>query len=281
MTGVWSALALSNLLQTIRLRLATNDKKGLGMLLRSITKHVRDQNWFAVFLDFFIVVVGVFVGLQVSNWSNSQQDRRDETTILHALHAEITETEQLASNIVGKRTYYANIIAEATNILFGLAPHRELTTVECTALSYAHVLYFGRTNLPSLERLQATGRLDIVRDAALNKALAKLLQRQEALEFTTSLSADAYDIGHLYPEIIEISSLLEHSDTRKELEREVTATCTAKAIRQNKGLMADIAINADTYDAFMRDGLRPWLAQIQEVHRQLDVTLNIQHNEDE
>ena len=46
------------------------------MILRSVTKHVRDQNWFAVFLDFLIVVVGVFVGIQVSNWD---QDRKNNT----------------------------------------------------------------------------------------------------------------------------------------------------------------------------------------------------------
>jgi len=247
------------------------------MILRRVIKHFRNQEWTAIAIDFLIVVVGVFVGLQVSNWSNAQQDRRDETAIIYALHAEIVEAEELASNIVGTRTRYANIIAEATNILFGLAPQRELTQTECTSLTYAHVLYFGRTILPSLERLQATGRLDIVRDTDLNSALAKLLQRQKALEFTTTLSAGAYDIGHLYPEIFEISSILMQSDTREDLEREITATCTAKSIRLNKGLMADIAINADTYDAFMRDGLLPWLAQIQQVHRQLDLTLNIKH----
>lgn len=31
------------------------------MLLRSLTKHVKAQNWFAVGLDFLIVVVGVFI----------------------------------------------------------------------------------------------------------------------------------------------------------------------------------------------------------------------------
>ena len=36
------------------------------MLLRSITKHVQDQNWFAIGIDFFIVVVGVFIGMQVA-----------------------------------------------------------------------------------------------------------------------------------------------------------------------------------------------------------------------
>jgi hypothetical protein len=37
------------------------------MILRSVTKHVQEQNWFAVFIDFFIVVVGVFIGIQVAN----------------------------------------------------------------------------------------------------------------------------------------------------------------------------------------------------------------------
>ncbi len=44
------------------------------MILRSVTQHVKDQNWFAVFLDFFIVVVGVFVGIQVSNWDQERKD---------------------------------------------------------------------------------------------------------------------------------------------------------------------------------------------------------------
>ena len=44
------------------------------MILRSITKHVRDQNWFAVGIDFIIVVVGVFIGIQVANWNETRQD---------------------------------------------------------------------------------------------------------------------------------------------------------------------------------------------------------------
>ena len=36
------------------------------MLLRRVMQHVKDQNWFAVCIDFLIVVVGVFIGIQVS-----------------------------------------------------------------------------------------------------------------------------------------------------------------------------------------------------------------------
>jgi hypothetical protein len=35
------------------------------MLLRRVIEHVREQNWLAVFIDFLIVVVGVFIGIQV------------------------------------------------------------------------------------------------------------------------------------------------------------------------------------------------------------------------
>ena len=45
------------------------------MLLRRITQHVKDQNWFAVGIDFFIVVIGVFIGIQVANWNETRQDR--------------------------------------------------------------------------------------------------------------------------------------------------------------------------------------------------------------
>jgi hypothetical protein len=42
------------------------------MILRSLTKHVKDQNWFAVGLDFAIVVIGVFIGIQVANWNDER-----------------------------------------------------------------------------------------------------------------------------------------------------------------------------------------------------------------
>lgn len=67
------------------------------MLLRRITKHVKDQNWFAVGIDFVIVVIGVFIGIQVANWNDSRADwslRGNYLTLLtEDLHADITETQ--------------------------------------------------------------------------------------------------------------------------------------------------------------------------------------------
>jgi len=37
------------------------------MLLRRVIQHFRKQEWTAIGIDFLIVVVGVFMGIQVSN----------------------------------------------------------------------------------------------------------------------------------------------------------------------------------------------------------------------
>ena len=49
------------------------------MRLRSLTKHIREQNWFAVALDFFIVVVGILIAFQITNWNEARTDRQLET----------------------------------------------------------------------------------------------------------------------------------------------------------------------------------------------------------
>ncbi|MEP6390276.1 MAG: hypothetical protein ABJ056_10175 [Halioglobus sp.] len=55
------------------------------MLLRRVTKHVKEQDWFAVFLDFVIVVIGILIAFQITNYSQSltQQDelRRAEDAL--------------------------------------------------------------------------------------------------------------------------------------------------------------------------------------------------------
>lgn len=59
------------------------------MLLRRVTQHIQNQNWFAVFIDFMIVVVGVFIGIQVANWNEARIDREDEVRYLKAMAEDV------------------------------------------------------------------------------------------------------------------------------------------------------------------------------------------------
>jgi hypothetical protein len=70
------------------------------MLLRSISKHVKEQNWFAVFIDFFIVVVGVFIGIQVANWNETQNNKAGLVTTLERLDREVSKNLAITDKIL-------------------------------------------------------------------------------------------------------------------------------------------------------------------------------------
>lgn len=59
------------------------------MLLRRLMQHVRDQNWFAVALDFVIVVVGVIIGFQVTAWNENRDDEARARGYLERIHADL------------------------------------------------------------------------------------------------------------------------------------------------------------------------------------------------
>jgi predicted NAD-dependent protein-ADP-ribosyltransferase YbiA (DUF1768 family) len=44
------------------------------MLLRRVVEHARKQEWTAIAIDFVIVVVGVFIGIQAANWNEARTD---------------------------------------------------------------------------------------------------------------------------------------------------------------------------------------------------------------
>lgn len=71
------------------------------MLLRRFSKHVEDQNWFAVALDFVIVVIGVFMGFQLNNWNEA---RRLDNAYREAQTRLISETR---ANLSAVNTFMA------------------------------------------------------------------------------------------------------------------------------------------------------------------------------
>jgi hypothetical protein len=77
----------------------------LTRLLR-VAEHIRTQNWTAIGIDFLIVVLGVFVGIQVANWNESRADRARERMLLGELRAEITESIRVAE---GRRAGFEQI----------------------------------------------------------------------------------------------------------------------------------------------------------------------------
>jgi hypothetical protein len=55
------------------------------MIFRRLAAHLREQNWAAISIEFVLLVVGVFLGIQVANWNEDRQDRQAEQRYLREL----------------------------------------------------------------------------------------------------------------------------------------------------------------------------------------------------
>lgn len=137
------------------------------MLLRSLSKHVKDQNWFAVALDFLIVVFGIFIGFQLNNWN---ENRKLDEAYVQARVRLVSETE---ANISAARQLIASNEASLPVVRGAIAVLKS-----CSA---------GREDLEALERglnqIRGTQSLKL-RDTAL-AALTRddgLLSRQPEIE---------------------------------------------------------------------------------------------------
>lgn len=69
------------------------------MILRRLAKSIRQQDWFTVTLEVVIVVLGVFIGIQVSNWNDARAAEAREGLLLDELRAEAQRNATAARSV--------------------------------------------------------------------------------------------------------------------------------------------------------------------------------------
>jgi hypothetical protein len=74
------------------------------MILRRLTENLRAQNWTAISIEFLIVVLGVFLGTQVSNWNEERAEKREIGRLLDQMRPEIARLRGVTAST---RHYYA------------------------------------------------------------------------------------------------------------------------------------------------------------------------------
>ena len=71
------------------------------MILRRFTKHVSDQNWFAVGLDIFVVIFGVYIGIFLGEISDERATRSDVNDALQVVRLQLKEDLKTLDGIIG------------------------------------------------------------------------------------------------------------------------------------------------------------------------------------
>lgn len=143
---------------------------GTNMLLRRITKHVKNQNWFAVGLDFFIVVLGILIAFQVTSWNEARNDRRLEAQYLSLL---VTDLKNIETNLSAQLALEQHIVANA-KIALQAVNNRE-ASLDPLHLGQSMHSIFGRRTValesPVFSEMKSAGRLTLIQDRALRNRI--------------------------------------------------------------------------------------------------------------
>jgi hypothetical protein len=144
--------------------------EGRTMLLRSISKHVKDQNWFAVALDFFIVVFGILLAFQITNWSDARGDRIDAGNVLVRLEQDFQQ--KLDRTSLSLTQHEANLAA-AGRLIRGI---RQKQLAEETLLNDVNIATeFSTPPGPSTAYMElvSDGRLHLIQSDDLRQDLSE------------------------------------------------------------------------------------------------------------
>ncbi|MBX3430057.1 MAG: hypothetical protein KF779_10810 [Hyphomonadaceae bacterium] len=139
------------------------------MLLRRIMQHLRKQEWTVVALDLLIVVVGVFIGIQASNWNDAREAAVEERQLISRLSTEF-ETGLALARETENETYQYAVGLDA--LLTKLDSGEPISQADaCELIAGAVVFRFGVTPPPSYSQMLSTGGISLLRDANLREAL--------------------------------------------------------------------------------------------------------------
>lgn len=143
------------------------------MALRAIGHRFKHHDWFTVVIEVLIVFVGVYIGLQVSNWNQSRQDTARGMEYLQRFHVELQKESALLDNLIGfgrsVGDYGAGAIGYAeTGTLYQDSAWK-------TLLAYYQASQIAPYRQPSttFDELRSSGELQLIRNAELRNRISE------------------------------------------------------------------------------------------------------------
>lgn len=145
----------------------------LPRLSRQWGAQAREQNWFAVAIDFLIVILGVFLGIQAANWNEARQDRAQERRYYTQIVEDLRRDQQ---SLAGAQRRADRFDAAAENTLramrYGI-PADVSAGRFATDIHYAGYLNIPRPARTTYDELISTGNLRLLRSETAKRAIAE------------------------------------------------------------------------------------------------------------
>ena len=135
------------------------------MILRRFVGSLRRQDWTAVLIELIVVVAGVFIGLQASNWNERLRSDEKAADFTQRLRADLREEAWSYEYEIG---YSDEVIANAKRAADALSGKVPLSDAAFLVAAYRATQYvFNVRRRATYDELTSTGEIGLVRDPAL------------------------------------------------------------------------------------------------------------------
>ena len=142
------------------------------MLLRSLAVHVKTQNWFAVWLDLFIVVVGVVIGFQITAWNERRVEQALEVEYLQRLGDELRDAKGVLEEILSEANGNLLFAPDLNEFFDGrmAASDHERLVVAIYRFGLDPLMGF---DVSTFDDLVSTGRLRLISDPEVRQSIQR------------------------------------------------------------------------------------------------------------
>lgn len=247
------------------------------MILRRVIAHFRRQEWTAIAIDFVIVVMGVFVGVQLGNWNTERARRVADVQYLNRLHGEVVALIEIRESLMAPRRKNVEALQSAAEVLLSPEEPRRLTTLECTSIHLSHVYTNPSGALPTVSELLSSGRFDSLSSQTVRDAIQRYVQSVDAGEDIMAAGThDSLVISRKYPQYISVNAL-KRGDFGLVGNSSAAENCDVEGMRADQGFLNDLSDNKDRFDIYFAVSLEAPHQSLLDLHRVLDEELDITH----
>jgi hypothetical protein len=144
------------------------------MILRRFNAHFRNQEWAAVAIDFVIVVLGVFIGIQVSNWNEDRVLRERERTHMEQLLIDLESDRDTGTRGVAAANRIDDAADAVLAVLEGAPQAAAISDTDLMRLLLeAGYAYLPQGNPTTYNEMISTGALGLMQNVELKRALGE------------------------------------------------------------------------------------------------------------
>lgn len=146
------------------------------MIVRRIVDQMRQQHWTAVAIELVIVVLGVFIGMQVSNWNQQRVTDQQAAVFTEHLKADLREEDWRYQFLIA---YNREVLANADRAVDALDGTSPLPDEALLVSTYRATQYKqGLRRRSTYDELISTGAIGLIRDQRLRDTAMRLYNVQ-------------------------------------------------------------------------------------------------------